>query len=118
MAQKYFLLILFVCVLLLLIKDVHTQQSDVTVRISNMTQSMTQDAIRITKEAFIKFNGYTVKSRSSIAKYIHYQFDHLHKPSWQCIIGRDFALSIASENEKRIILDVGKITVLIFKGKC
>ena len=95
-----------------------TRQPNLIVRISNMTEPMKEDAIRITKQAFIKFNGYSTKSRSSLAQYIRYQFDQLHSPSWQCILGKDYALSITSEHGKRIILDVDKIAVLIFKGKC
>ncbi len=118
MAQICFLLFLLICSILLSVKGNNTRQPNVVVRISNMTESMKQDAIRITKQGFIKFNGYTPKSRSSLAQYIRYEFDQLHRPSWQCIIGKDYALSITSENEKRIILDVDKVAVLIFKGKC
>ncbi len=122
MVEKYFLLV-FIFSTIIFIENVHTQQYNVVVRVSNMTESMKQDAIRITKQAFVKFNGYTTKSRSPLAQYITNQFNQLHKPTWQCILGRDYALSIVSENEKRIILDVGndeakKIAVLIFKGKC
>jgi hypothetical protein len=111
---------LLVCLPLILVKgtNVNTRQSTVTVRVSNMTESMKQDAIRISKQAFSKYNGYSKNSRSSIAQYIRNQFDQLHTPSWQCILGLDYALSITSENEKRIVLDVGKVAVLIFKGKC
>jgi hypothetical protein len=91
---------------------------NVVVRVSNMTEKMKQDAISISKQAFIKYDGYSKTSRSSIALYIRSKFDQLHQPSWQCILGKDYALSITSENEKRIILDVDKIAVLIFKGKC
>jgi dynein light chain LC8-type len=118
MASNCLLLIFSVCLTLILVQGAKTQQPNVVVRISNMTESMKQDAIRITKQGFIKFNGYTPKSRSSLAQYIRYEFDQLHRPSWQCIIGKDYALSITSENEKRIILDVDKVAVLIFKGKC
>jgi dynein light chain LC8-type len=83
-----------------------------------MTESMKEDAIRITKQAFIKFNGYSTKSRSSMAKYIRYQYEQLHQPAWQCILGKDYALGINSENGKRIILDVDKVAILIFKGTC
>ncbi|CAF2539175.1 unnamed protein product [Rotaria sp. Silwood2] len=118
MAEKYFFFLLFVCLSSLLIERVHTYQPHVIVRINNMTESMKQDAIKITQQAFIKFNGYSAKSRSSIAQYIRYRFEQLHNPSWQCIIGKDYALSIASQNEKRIILDIDKVAILIFKGKC
>ena len=83
-----------------------------------MTESMQQDAVRLTKQTFAKFNGYSSKSRSSMAQYLTYQMSQLHQSPWQCIIGRDYGLSITSENEKRIILDVGNIAVLLFKGKC
>jgi hypothetical protein len=53
-----------------------------------------------------------------MAKYIRYQYEQLHQPAWQCILGKDYALSINSENGKRIILDVDKVAVLIFKGTC
>ena len=102
----------------MLSEKVVNERPKVIVRVSNMTKSMKQDAINITKTAFIKFHGYSKKSRSLIAKYIRYQFDYLHQPSWQCVLGRDYALSINSDNEKRIILDVDKVAILIFKGKC
>jgi len=116
--KSRFLFVLFLCLTIISIDGANTQQPNVVVRISNMTESMKQDAIRIAKQGFIKFNGYTTKSRSSLAQYIRYQFEQLHQPSWQCILGKDYALAITSENEKRIILDVDKIAVLIFKGKC
>jgi dynein light chain LC8-type len=112
------LLVLILSLTFILIDGGNTNPPDVIVRVSNMTESMKQDAIRITKQAFVKFNGYSNKSRSTLAQYIRFQFDQLHNPSWQCILGKDFALSITSENEKRIILDIGKIAILIFKGKC
>ncbi len=79
MAQICFLLFLLICSILLSVKGNNTRQPNVTVRISNMTESMKQDAIRITKQGFIKFNGYTTKSRSSLAQYIRYEFDQLHQ---------------------------------------
>lgn len=102
----------------LVIEGNNPRQPNVVVRISNMTESMQQDAIRLTKQAFIKFNGYSTKSRSSMAQYLTYQMSQLHQSPWQCILGRDYGLSITSENEKRIILDVGNIAILLFKGKC
>lgn len=118
MVRNYFFFTLLLCLILILVHCSNASQPNVVIRISNMTKSMNQDAIRITKQAFIKFNGYSTKSRSSIAQYIRQTFDQLHQPSWQCILGKDFALSVTTQNEKRIILDLGKITVLIFKGKC
>lgn len=112
------IILFFICLTIVSIDCSNSQQFNVIVKANNMTESMKQDAIRITKQAFIKFDGYSTKSRSTMAQYIRYQFDQLHKPTWQCILGRDFALSIISENEKRIILEVGRVSVLIFKGKC
>ena len=91
---------------------------DPIVRVSNMSRSMNADAIRICKMSFEKFSGYSKTNRSSIAQFIRYQFDQLHGPSWQCILGLDYALSITTENERRIIVDIGKVAILIFKGKC
>ncbi|CAF1126364.1 unnamed protein product [Adineta ricciae] len=116
--QSYHLSILILCLVFLFSRGNASSPPNVVVRISNMTESMNTDAVRITKLAFTKFNGYSLKSRAALAKYIRYQFDQLHSPSWQCILGKDFALSITSDDEKRIILDVGKVAVLIFKGKC
>ena len=96
----------------------NNQSVNPIVRASNMTKSMQVDAIRISKEAFEKFHGYSKNSRSSITQYIRSKLDHQHGPSWQCIIGLDYALSITSENERRIIVDIGKVSILIFKGKC
>jgi hypothetical protein len=118
MAQNCCLLIFLVGAAFIFTEGGSTHQPNVTVRISNMTETMKQNAIRITKQAFIKFNGYSIKSRSSLAQYIRHQFDQLDSPPWQCILGKDFALGITTENEKRIILDVDKVAVLIFKGKC
>ncbi len=113
MVNKYFILF-FIFSSIVFVESA----TDVKVRVSNMTEPMKQDAIRITKQAFDKFNGYSIKSRSTIAQYITFQFNKLHQPTWQCIIGPDYGMSITSENEKRIILDVQKIAIVIFKGKC
>lgn len=118
MAHQYSLFLFLACLSWVVIEGETSHQPNVIVRVNNMTEPMKQDAIRITKQAFMKFNGYSAKSRSSIANYIRHQFEHLYNPSWQCILGKDYALSIASENEKRIILDVDKVAILIFKGKC
>ena len=118
MVGKNFIYLLLICSALLLVKGDNPRQANVIVRISNMTVSMQQDAIRITKQAFTKFNGYSTKSRAPMAQYITYQMSQLHQSPWQCIIGKDYGLSITTENEKRIILDVGNIAILIFKGKC
>lgn len=88
------------------------------IRISNMTKPMEATVVRICKEAFARFNGYSKNSRSSIALQIRSQLDRNYGPQWQCILGLDYALSIVSEDEKRIILDLGKVAILIFKGKC
>lgn len=88
------------------------------VRATNVTQAMEKDAVRICKTAFEKFGGYSKTTRASMAQAIRQQFDRLHGPSWQCILGLDYALSITSENERRILLDVDKVSILIFKGKC
>ncbi len=116
MVEKYFLFVL-VSLIIIFVKHANTQPN-VVVRVSNMTESMKQDVIRITKQAFVKFNGYSSKSRSSLAQYITHQLNQLYQPTWQCILGKDYGLSIVSENERRIIIDVGNIAVLIFKGKC
>ncbi|UJR10865.1 hypothetical protein I4U23_015052 [Adineta vaga] len=118
MIRSCYFAIFFLCFIFLSIEGNNTRQPNAVIRISNMTQSMSQDAVRISKQAFIKYNGYSSKSRSSIAHYIRTQFDQLHQPTWQCILGNDYALSITSENEKRIILDIGKVAILIFKSKC
>ncbi len=118
MVAKCCLFLLFVCLIFVLVEGTNPRQPNIIVRASNMTESMKQNAIRITKEAFIKFNGYSNQNRSSLTQYIRYQFDKSHQPSWQCIIGKDYALSITSENEKRIIMDIEKVSILIFKGKC
>jgi hypothetical protein len=60
-------------------------------------------------EIFIKFDGYSAQS-------IRHQLD---SPSYgNVFLPKDYALRITTENEKRIILDVDKVAVLIFKGKC
>lgn len=118
MIEKNVFYLFLICSVLSLVKANNPRQANVVVRISNMTESMQQDAIRITKQAFVKFNGYSNKSRAPLAQYITYQMSQLHQSPWQCILGRDYGLSITTENEKRIILDVGNIAVLIFKGKC
>ena len=115
-------LVLF-CVLLVYVTLVSmdkssSRPSSATVRVSNMSQPMEKDAISITDKAFEKYHGYSKTSRSSIAQYIRHQFDQRHGPSWQCLLGLDYALSISSANQRRILLDVGKVTVLIFQGKC
>ena len=119
MFPRSVLVCLLLCCVVLLVQSANVRShSNAIVRVSNMTEAMQQDAIRISKQAFDKFHGYSKANRSSMAQYIRFQFDQLHGPTWQCILGMDYALSIISENGKRIILDIGKVSVLIFKGKC
>lgn len=118
MIHRIIFISLVLCSLWTWIECGNSRSYDPIVRVSNMTKPMEADAIRVCKQAFEKFHGYSKTSRSSIANFIRREFDRLHGSTWQCILGFDYALSITSENEKRIILDIGKVAILIFKGKC
>lgn len=56
-----------------------------TMKKSDMSKEMQQDAVNCADEALNRF-----EIDQDIAKFIKQQFDRVHGPSWNCIVGKNY----------------------------
>ncbi|KNH09462.1 Dynein light chain type 1/2 [Perkinsela sp. CCAP 1560/4] len=83
----------------------------ITVKSTDMTESLQQDAREITMQALEK---HTIQR--DIAKYVKKHFDELHGPTWHCIVGRNFGSFVTHEDGCFIYFYVHDIAVLLFRA--
>ncbi|PRW45002.1 Dynein light chain cytoplasmic [Chlorella sorokiniana] len=81
-----------------------------TVKASDMTEDMQQDATGTAIQALDKF---TIEK--DVAAYIKKEFDSKHGPTWHCIVGRNFGSYVTHETKHFIYFYVGPMAVLLFK---
>ncbi|KAI7846404.1 hypothetical protein COHA_000114 [Chlorella ohadii] len=81
-----------------------------TVKASDMTEDMQQDATSTAIQALDKF---TIEK--DVAAYIKKEFDSKHGPTWHCIVGRNFGSYVTHETKHFIYFYVGPMAVLLFK---
>jgi dynein light chain LC8-type len=50
-----------------------------------------------------------------MADYVKEKFDEEFLPSWQCIVGKDFAVSFSHESENFLFFSIDNLYFLLFK---
>lgn len=80
---------------------------------TDMLQIMQQDALRLTGKALDEFD---ITDYTEIARFIKKEFDNLHGPGWQCIIGTDFGSFVTHHLGCFIYFSIGSLAILLFKG--
>ena len=97
--------------------DVHVSSSlamsDRTAVIKNtdLPEDMQQDAIDAATDAMGKFD-----IDEDIATFIEKEFDRKFKPTWHCIIGRDFGSYVTHETRHFIYFYLGEVAIFLFKS--
>lgn len=77
----------------------------------DMPEEMQTTAIQVCQQALIKN-----VIEKDIACYVKQQFDQQFTPSWQCIVGKNFAGSLTYETKYMILVTFGKMNFLLFKS--
>jgi len=80
-------------------------------RKANMSEEMLQDAVDYATQALEKHN-----KELDIAIYIREEFDKKYKPTWHCIVGRQFASCVSHETRHHIFFHLDQVAILLFKG--
>lgn len=63
--------------------------------------------------AFVSLEKFAVEK--DMADYIQTNFDEVYEPSWQCVVGKDFAVSLSHESENFIFFSIENTYFLLFK---
>ncbi len=63
--------------------------------------------------AFESISKYSVER--DMANYIKSKFDEEYTPEWQCVVGKDFAVSLTHESENFIFFSIENTYFLLFK---
>ena len=77
---------------------------------SDITEEMKERAIEL---ALVSLEKYSVEKE--IADYIKEKFDEEYYSSWQCVVGKDFAVSLSHESENFLFFSVENSYFLLFK---
>ncbi|KAG6778673.1 hypothetical protein POTOM_015013 [Populus tomentosa] len=80
---------------------------------TDMLQTMQQDALHLAAKALDIFD---VAESTDIARFIKKDFDRVHGPGWQCIVGMDFGSFVTHYHGCFIHFCIGNLAILLFKG--
>ncbi|XP_011001140.1 PREDICTED: dynein light chain 1, cytoplasmic-like [Populus euphratica] len=80
---------------------------------TDMLQTMQQDALHLAAKALDIFD---VTESTDIARFIKKDFDRVHGPGWQCIVGMDFGSFVTHYHGCFIHFCIGNLAILLFKG--
>ncbi|KAL0399340.1 UNVERIFIED_CONTAM: Dynein light chain LC6, flagellar outer arm [Sesamum radiatum] len=80
---------------------------------TDMLQTMQQDALDLAAKALDFFD---VTEATEIAQFIKKEFDRIHGPGWQCIVGTDFGSFVTHCYGCFIHFCVGSLAILLFRG--
>ncbi|KAK2953481.1 putative Dynein light chain LC6, flagellar outer arm [Blattamonas nauphoetae] len=78
---------------------------------ADMSEDMQQDAIDVASTALDQFS-----IEKDIAAYIKKEFDRKYRPTWHCVVGRNFGSYVTHETKNFIYFYLGQIAVLLFKS--
>lgn len=80
---------------------------------TDMLHTMQQDALDLASKAL---DFYDVTEAIDIARFIKKEFDRVHGPGWQCIVGTDFGSFVTHCSGCFIYFCIGSMAILLFKG--
>ncbi|KAF9672875.1 hypothetical protein SADUNF_Sadunf11G0089700 [Salix dunnii] len=80
---------------------------------TDMLQTMQEDALDLAAKAL---DFYDVTDATDIARFIKQDFDRMHGPGWQCVVGRDFGSFVTHCFGCFIYFQVGSLSILLFRG--
>ncbi|KAK7312966.1 hypothetical protein VNO77_37249 [Canavalia gladiata] len=80
---------------------------------TDMLQTMQQDALDLASKALDSFD---VTEAIEIARFIKKEFDSVHGPGWQCIVGTDFGSFVTHCCGCFIYFFIGNLAILLFRG--
>ncbi|KAB5534691.1 hypothetical protein DKX38_017777 [Salix brachista] len=80
---------------------------------TDMLQTMQEDALDLAAKAL---DFYDVTDATDIARFIKQEFDRMHGPGWQCVVGRDFGSFVTHCFGCFIYFQVGSLSILLFRG--
>ena len=81
------------------------------IKYTDMSAAMQKDAVDCSVHAMEKYSV-----EKDIAAYVKREFDKKHKPTWHCIVGRDFHGYVNSETRRYIYFCCGQFIILLFKS--
>nr|AFK40597.1 unknown [Lotus japonicus] len=80
---------------------------------TDMLQTMQQNALDLASKALDFFD---VTEAIEIARFIKKEFDRMHGPGWQCIVGTDFGSFVTHCCGCFIYFCIGSLAILLFRG--
>jgi dynein light chain LC8-type len=81
------------------------------VKFADMTEEMQNDAV----ESATKAIAAAPQDEGEISRAIKQDFDRKHNPTWQCIVGRNFAGDVVHEGKHFIYFYLGQLAILLWK---
>nr|CAH8830127.1 unnamed protein product [Trichobilharzia regenti] len=81
------------------------------VKNADMPEELKENVINICIEAVEKYSV-----EKDVASYIKKECDRLHKPSWHCIVGKNFGSYITHEAGCFIYLFIDNVAIQLFKS--
>ncbi|XP_027265826.1 dynein light chain 1, cytoplasmic [Cricetulus griseus] len=78
---------------------------------ANMSEEMQQDWVECASQALEK---YSIEKEN--AAHIKKEFDNKYKPTWHCIVGRNFGSSVTHETKHFNYFYLGQVAILLFKS--
>lgn len=81
------------------------------IKSADISEDMHNDAVEISTKAIE--NCVTEKD---IAAVIKREFDKKHAPTWQCIVGRNFAADVTHEQKHFMYFYLGQVAILLWKA--
>ncbi|CAM9666685.1 unnamed protein product [Choristocarpus tenellus] len=88
-----------------------TSERRVIIKSVDMSGYMQDDVIDCASEALDKY-----KSEKEIAKFIKTEFEKKYKPTWHCIVGRNFGSFVTHETRHFIYFYLGKVYLCLKFG--
>ncbi|KAF9666843.1 hypothetical protein SADUNF_Sadunf16G0270800 [Salix dunnii] len=80
---------------------------------TDMLQTMQEDALDLAAKAIGFFDA---ADSTDIARFIKKEFDRMHGPGWQCIVGRDFGSFVTHCFGCFICFQIESLSILLFRG--
>ncbi|KAE9616965.1 hypothetical protein Lal_00034358 [Lupinus albus] len=80
---------------------------------TDMLRTVQQDALNLASKALDFFD---VTEAIEIARFIKKEFDRMHGPGWQCIVGTDFGSFVTHCCGCFIYFCIGSLAILLFRG--
>ncbi|VDD94148.1 unnamed protein product [Enterobius vermicularis] len=87
-----------------------SEATKVDVKETEMSEEMVEESIAIAKEGLKRCN-----SDKDVASFVKDEFEKKYGSTWHCVVGSSFGSRVSYEVGNFVLLQIGRIFVMIFK---